>query len=87
MSRAESRGGSRTTATSRWKPLTVITKNLILDFAVALDPASVKSLHCDQRTGKRKEGKTEKEWREKRQLLFSNCNIYFSVTVRNSELL
>ena len=69
MSRAESRGGSRTTATSRWKPLTVITKNLILDFAVALDPASVKGLSCDQRKGKRKEGKTRERMEGKKTII------------------
>ena len=35
------RGGSRAAATSKiesWKPLTIITKRSILDFAAALDP-------------------------------------------------
>ena len=50
-----SRGGSRTTATSKmerfvitvngWKPLTIITKRSILDVAAVLDPSLLRAIN------------------------------------------
>ena len=58
----QSRGGSRTAATSKmerfviivngWKPLTIITKRSILDVAAALDPP-LQSINSNKKSSSR----------------------------------